>query len=281
MAVGVEVIVDVAVPDAVAVEVDVAVPVGVRVAVAVALEVDVDVEVAVWVEVLVAVAELVAVAALVALVVADALGVGVGVRDEVGDAVLVAVAVSDAVGVAVGVIVGVDPVAVALAVGVGPVNGTIGLSKRSTRLLVSSATYRLPIESSATALGWHIAVSLGAGSPGAESAHTLAVKSVPVAPCPRTRSAITSPAPLAGLSGARGWLYSSTRLLFASATNRFPLLSRLMPKGWHMSEALGGGLPAELAHAAVVKLVPLLPWPKTRSAVVSPAPVAGLSAASG
>jgi hypothetical protein len=48
-----------------------------------------------------------------------------------------------------------------------------------------------------------------------------------------------------------------------------------------MSVALGGGDPAELAHIALVKLVPLLPWPKTRSAVVSPAPVAGLSVASG
>ena len=189
----------------------------------------------------------------------------------------------EAVAVAVAVTVGVVPVAVALAVGVGPVNGTIGLSKRSTRLLVASATYRLPIESSATPLGWHIALALGAGSPGAESAHTLAVKSVPLAPCPKTRSAVTSPAPLAGLCAARGWLYSSTRLLFASATNRFPVLSRLMPKGWQMFAALGSGapFPAELAHTTVVKLVPLLPCPKTRSAVVSPAPVAGLSVASG
>lgn len=94
---------------------------------------------------------------------------------------------------------------------------------------------------------------------------------------------MTSPAPLAALNAASGWLYSSTRLLTASATNRFPVLSRLMPNGWHMSVALGSGspFPAELAHATVVKLVPLLPWPKTRSAVVSPAPVAGLSAASG
>lgn len=76
-------------------------------------------------------------------------------------------------------------------------------------------------------------------------------------------------------------MYSSKRLLSASATNRFPTLSRLMPKGWHMSVELGDGVPAELAHIALVKLVPLLPWPKTRSAVVSPAPVAGLSVASG
>ncbi len=288
VAVDVMVVVAVTVLDAVAVEVDVAVPVGVRVPVAVALAVDVGVAVAV------------SVAVLVAVVVADAVGVGVGVavRDAlvvgvavavgvavlvavndvvavavaVRDAVCVAVAVRDAVAVAVGVTVGVDPVAVAEAVGVGPVNGTIGLSKRSTRLLVASATYRLPTESSATPFGWHIAVALGAGSPGAESAHKLAVKSVPLAPCPRTRSAVTSPAPLAGLSGASGWLYSSTRLLTASATNRFPVLSRLMPNGWHMSVALGSGspFPAELAHATVVKLVPLLPWPKTRSAVVSP-----------
>jgi hypothetical protein len=180
------------VPDAVAVgvaldvadAVAVAVPVADGVGVPVTVAVDVGVALAVGVGVMVAVAEAVDVPVLVA--------------------VCVAVAVRDAVAVGVAVGVGVEPVAVALAVGVGPVNGTIGSSKRNTRLLVASATYRLPSESIATPAGSQIAVALGAGSPGAASAHALETKSVPPAPCPRTRSAVTSPAPLAALNGASG-----------------------------------------------------------------------------
>ncbi len=138
----------------------------------------------------------------------------------------------------------------------------MGASNSSTRLLASSAVYRLPSASIATPAGWHIPVALGAGLPGEELAQALSVKSVPSEPCPRTRSAVT-------LAVASGWLYSSTRLLVWSATIRSPGLSRLTPTGLQIPVALGAG-PAELEHTAVVKLVPLAPWPKTRSAVVSP-----------
>jgi hypothetical protein len=53
------------------------------------------------------------------------------------------------------------------------------------------------------------------------------------------------------------------------------------PAGRHAPVALGGGGAVELAQALVVKMIPLAPWPKTRSAVVSPAPVAMFGAASG
>jgi alcohol dehydrogenase class IV len=46
------------------------------------------------------------------------------------------------------------------------------------------------------------------------------------------------------------------------------------PAGRHAPVALGGGGAVELAHALVVKVIPVAPWPKTRSAIVSPAPVA-------
>jgi hypothetical protein len=164
------------------------------------LAVDDDVDVAVLDAVVVAVAVGVGVAVCDAVVVGVAVAVIDVVAVAVRDAVCVAVAVRDAVAVGVAV----APVAVALGVGVAPVNGTMGSSKRSTRLLVSSATYRLPAESIATPLGLHIAVALGGGSPGAASAHALETKSLPFAPCPRTRSAVTSPSPLAALNGASG-----------------------------------------------------------------------------
>jgi hypothetical protein len=63
--------------------------------------------------------------------------------------------------------------------------------------------------------------------------------------------------------------------------SRLPVASRLTPSGLQMPVALGAGEAFALAHTWVVKLVALPVWPKTRSAVVSPAPVAGLSAASG
>jgi hypothetical protein len=174
--------------------------------VAVADDVDVAVLDAVVVAVAVGVGVAVCDAVVVGVAVAAVVGVAVAVIDVVAvavrDAVCVAVAVRDAVAVGVGV--AVAPVAVALGVGVAPVNGTIGSSKRSTRLLVSSATYRLPAESIATPAGLHIAVALGGGSPGAASAHALETKSLPFAPCPSTRSAVTSPSPLAPLNGASG-----------------------------------------------------------------------------
>ena len=222
----------------------------------------------------------------VAVALAVGLGVDVAVRVAlgVGAADPVAVAVGVAVRVAVAVALGVGapvPVGVAVGVGVGPVNGASGLSKRIMRLLDSSETYRLPSESIATPPGRHIADALGGGSPGPLSAHALATKSVPAVPCPKTRSALTSPAPVAGLGAAIGWLYSSTRLLKESATKRSPATSTASPAGRHAPVALGGGGAVELAHALVVKVIPLAPWPSTRSAVVSPAPVATLSAASG
>jgi hypothetical protein len=116
----------------------------------------------------------------------------------------VAVAVSVAVAVAVSVAVAVG-VSVTVVVGVG-VGGVRGASKTSTRLFASSPTYRLPSESIATPAGWHMAVALGGVLPGAESAQKLSVKSVPLAPCPKTWLAVT-------LEVAKAWLYSSTRLL--------------------------------------------------------------------
>jgi hypothetical protein len=53
------------------------------------------------------------------------------------------------------------------------------------------------------------------------------------------------------------------------------------PAGRHAPVALGGGGAVELAHALVVKVIPVAPWPKTRSAIVSPAPVAPTGAAIG
>jgi len=53
------------------------------------------------------------------------------------------------------------------------------------------------------------------------------------------------------------------------------------PAGRHAPVALGGGGAVELAHALVVKVIPVAPWPKTRSAIVSPAPVAPVGAVIG
>ncbi len=70
-------------------------------------------------------------------------------------------------------------------------------------------------------------------------------------------------------------------MLNESATKRSPAVSSESPAGRHAPVALGGGGAVELAHALVVKVIPVAPWPKTRSAVVSPAPVATFGAASG
>ena len=283
MAVSVAVAVAVALGVSVAVAVEVAVGVGVAVAVSVAVPLAVGVSVAVAVTVEVAVTVGVSVAVAVAVRVSDAVAVGesvaVAVSVAVGLPLAVAVAVSVAVADSVAVAVGVAPVAVAvgvaLALGVGVEPIPSGSSKRSTRLLLPSATYRLPIGSIATPAGWHSPVALGAGSPGKPSAHALSMKSVPDAPWPKARSAVTSPAPVAILGAASGWLYSNTRLLDASETNRSPFASRLTPAGVQSPMAVA------LSHPPVVKVVPLPPCPKTRSAVVSPAPVIALIAPSG
>src|ERR1700683_5211347 len=71
---------------------------------------------------------------------------------------------------------------------------------------------------------------------------------------PKTRSAM--------VPAVRGVLYSSTRWLRSSATQRWPDPSALSPEGEHMLLAL----PPPLLHFFAVKL----PFcPKTKSAIVS------------
>src|SRR5579875_4178791 len=102
-----------------------------------------------------------------------------------------------------------------------------------------------------------------AGSESTPSAQALAVKSVPLLPWPKTKLAVT----LGGLEPS-GSLNFRTRLLPVSPTYRFPELSSATPCGEHMPVALGAGLgELPLAQVLAVKLVPLLPWPKTRLAV--------------
>src|SRR5579875_3051622 len=91
-----------------------------------------------------------------------------------------------------------------------------------------------------------------AGSESTPSAQALAVKSVPLLPWPKTKLAVT----LGGLEPS-GSLNFRTRLLPVSPTYRFPELSSATPCGEQLP----------LAQVLAVKLVPLLPWPKTRLAV--------------
>jgi hypothetical protein len=148
----------------------------------------------------------VAVAVVDAVAVGGTLAVGVGVVLTVGVADIVGVGVVLAVGVGVMLTVGVaDTVGVAgvVEVGVGLLSGPSGSSKRSTRLLDSSATNRLPAASIATPAGRQMPVVLGGG--GAKAlAHALVAKLVPPAPCPNAWSAVVSPAPVCGLGAASG-----------------------------------------------------------------------------
>src|SRR5438094_452079 len=107
--------------------------------------------------------------------------------------------------------------------------------------------------------GWHKVVAVG--FPPTLILHTVPLK----LGWPKTISAVVSPLPDTEVA-VSGVLNSSTRLLFASPTYKFPALSTATPTGSHIVLAVAA--PGAL-HAPEVKLG----WPKTRSAVVSPLPL--------
>src|SRR5579859_6087009 len=94
-----------------------------------------------------------------------------------------------------------------------------GESYSSTRLFPESLTYKLSALSSATLTGPH--------SESAAIRFRLQKLVVKLPAWPKTRSAV--------VSLVKGVLYSRTRLLVVSATQRLPWLSTATPRGKHRS----------------------------------------------